>query len=440
MLDFLILYEHKVRELDNICLLRAELERRGYSVEFHQIDALKRLKFFTTKKPKVILGTALGNDIRINNYIFSTVGNINKIVNLQLEQVISKKWENTSFFKPSGEALDITYICWGKESYERLIKNGVKNAVICGAIQMDFLRKEADKYFLSKEELYKKFGLDINKKVVLYISSFSMTTITEEVREHYESVGGIRVDDIIDVFKKSKVQTLLWIEEFLKTYPDVDFIYRLHPNEREDNSIRLLSEKYLNFKIISDLSVKQWLKIVDKVYTWISTASAEAYFADVKFDIVRPFKIPEYIDIPLYKNSQQITNKDDFLNSLNEERKNMPLNEEEIFKRYDYDEKIPAFKKICDLLEEVYNTKKYDCDLRKKRVFKNYLRAFVHEIIYRYNLLDEKNIKKIPLNSIKKYLTVLSQNGVTYKSKEELSQEEIDEIMFNANVMINQYK
>ncbi len=31
-LDFLILYEHVVREYESLLLLKAELERRGYSV------------------------------------------------------------------------------------------------------------------------------------------------------------------------------------------------------------------------------------------------------------------------------------------------------------------------------------------------------------------------------------------------------------------------
>ena len=32
--DFLIRYEHKVRDLESIMLIRTELERRGYSVAF----------------------------------------------------------------------------------------------------------------------------------------------------------------------------------------------------------------------------------------------------------------------------------------------------------------------------------------------------------------------------------------------------------------------
>ena len=43
-LDFLILYEHVVREYESLLLLQAELERRGYSVEIRQLLDRKKLK------------------------------------------------------------------------------------------------------------------------------------------------------------------------------------------------------------------------------------------------------------------------------------------------------------------------------------------------------------------------------------------------------------
>lgn len=51
-LDFLILYEHVVREYESILLLKAELARRGYTVELRQLLDRKKLKYFTLKKPE----------------------------------------------------------------------------------------------------------------------------------------------------------------------------------------------------------------------------------------------------------------------------------------------------------------------------------------------------------------------------------------------------
>ena len=40
-LDFLFLYEHKVRELENLCLIKYELDRRGYRTDILYIEDAK---------------------------------------------------------------------------------------------------------------------------------------------------------------------------------------------------------------------------------------------------------------------------------------------------------------------------------------------------------------------------------------------------------------
>ena len=40
-LDFLFIYEHKVRELENLCLMKYELDRRGYRTKIVYIDDAK---------------------------------------------------------------------------------------------------------------------------------------------------------------------------------------------------------------------------------------------------------------------------------------------------------------------------------------------------------------------------------------------------------------
>ena len=56
-LDFLILYEHVVREYESLLLLKLELERRGYSVEIRQLLDRKKLRYFTYKKPRVLVSS-----------------------------------------------------------------------------------------------------------------------------------------------------------------------------------------------------------------------------------------------------------------------------------------------------------------------------------------------------------------------------------------------
>ena len=56
-LDFLLLYEHTVREYESDLLLKLELERRGYSCEIRQLLDRKKLRYFTRKKPREMLSS-----------------------------------------------------------------------------------------------------------------------------------------------------------------------------------------------------------------------------------------------------------------------------------------------------------------------------------------------------------------------------------------------
>ena len=48
-LDFLILYEHTVREYESDLLLKLELERRGYTAEIRQLLDPKRSEEHTSE-------------------------------------------------------------------------------------------------------------------------------------------------------------------------------------------------------------------------------------------------------------------------------------------------------------------------------------------------------------------------------------------------------
>ena len=42
--DFLLMYEHKVRELDNLCLLKYELDKRGYRTKILYVNDYELVK------------------------------------------------------------------------------------------------------------------------------------------------------------------------------------------------------------------------------------------------------------------------------------------------------------------------------------------------------------------------------------------------------------
>src|SRR5699024_3880838 len=69
-LDFLILYEHVVREYESILLLKLELERRGYTVAIQQLLDRKKLAYRTWNKPKVLVSSCMYDDEAINSHVY----------------------------------------------------------------------------------------------------------------------------------------------------------------------------------------------------------------------------------------------------------------------------------------------------------------------------------------------------------------------------------
>ena len=66
-LDFLFLYEHKVRELENLCLIKYELDKRGYKTEIRYIeDARNALAVKPQIHAKVLCVMACYNDQTLN--------------------------------------------------------------------------------------------------------------------------------------------------------------------------------------------------------------------------------------------------------------------------------------------------------------------------------------------------------------------------------------
>ena len=141
-LDFLILYEHVVREYESVLLLKAELARRGYTVELRQLLDRKKLKYFTLKKPKVLVSSCMYDDEAINSHVYNNIGVCNKVVNLHWEQMLSDTQEEGAWFNFGGNAKKCVQTCWGKRTQQRLVAHGMqeKNCPVTGAVMMDFLR------------------------------------------------------------------------------------------------------------------------------------------------------------------------------------------------------------------------------------------------------------------------------------------------------------
>jgi surface carbohydrate biosynthesis protein len=403
-IDFLFNYEHKVREIESLCLIRAELERRGYLVRFSCTYDVERINFSAWVQAKVVIAPALYNDATLFAFVYRIAGVTRKVVNLQWEQAISNFDEvDPDFYQnPRGYAKDAVHLCWGDEPRDRLLRSGVAEdrAIVVGAVQMDSLRSEYNELYASREEMASRFSLDYDKDWVLFISSFTYINMDTEEFETEVKVFGERLQDFLQISIISKNEILEWLETAALQYPDKIFIYRPHPSEKGDIRLEKMELKHSNFRVIRDLPIKHWIRASDKILTWYSTSTAEVYFSKKSCAILRPVPLPSEWELGIYNGAKMISDKNIFLESIDQKDQQFPL-DESILKRYYNVTEKQSHIRICDLLEEILKTKNYD--MRSHRPFLYcylHIQRFRHRLFFLFKeILSKHNYKAILFNN-----------------------------------------
>lgn len=369
--DFIIYYETVQREYENACLIKAELERRGYSVMICNTIRVDYWKSFFIK-PKVIIvhGFYGGHCIPFVTKIRKKINA--KVLNLQYEQIVSLSDDENSTQMPSNDERKAYHVCWGPKNYMSCLKNGVDSAHLLrlGAIQFDLQRKEFSDYYISREELCEQYGLHSERKIILFISDFAFLTYgRQSAYNMLRQELGEDAYDVIDYEKKSYDYIMGFIQRYIKSHPEVEYVYRPHPSELKNEQLDIIKDSNPNFHIISELNVKQWIKICDQINTWNSTAISEVYFEKkpcLVIDIPQEELTPPAVNyrIRIIDDSKKITTYNDFeewndsINCFSEDE--FPINRKTFNEYYGYtDFKRPVYIKLCDELEKIYENNDY---------------------------------------------------------------------------------
>ena len=435
--DILFLYETKVRELENICLLKYELERRGYSVAilntWNELGHTGRPKY----DAKVVVTHAMYHD-GIYEFVRSIVGKVPKVVNMQCEQVgtIRDDESDDARFVLRGVASQCMNICWGQQTVNRLVeKSKIDLAHLClaGQITLDFCRPELRGYYCPRQEISRMYGLPKNCELNLFISSFAYVNLPDNIVAQSE----IKDKDVfIRCSQKSFDGILQWFDDLLCQRHDQVIIYRPHPAEANNSQLNTLVQKHLNrFFVIGQHSVKQWLAISDRVYTWYSSAIAEAYMFGVPCAILRPVEISRDMEIALFEKAQFITDYAGFLNSI-ENGINISIDPEIFAKFYDVTHAM-SYIRVADAIEMVLKDDKYliknppalpkkTLKLRIKETVRAGVGLVANRLPEKIHLLDRY---RVPKASIDPYTLQRRENN--FASNEEIReiQEKIDKLL-----------
>ena len=361
--DVLLTYEIKNREIENICLLKYELERRGYSVGI----CMQYNTFFEVPEPIEAEVVVIPGYYRPRAifYTSSHLVKTKKIVNLRWEQVATNEEENDigTLCSIKKWGYDAVHIAWGIHAVEKMVKEwGVppKNVKLTGHIGLDFLRGNLCNYFENKESILKKYNVPINKRINLFISSLVFGTYPAYVIKNSTvnkdpNFNNKRVQESVETQK-----TLLsWFEKVLEEYKEDVIIYRPHPEEKNNTILKNLAAKQPRFFVISEESVKQWILVSDKIYTWLSTSVAEVYSAGKGCSILRPIEVAYENDMCIYNGAEFIDNYETFKKEFEQKHQTFSLKEEMIKKHYYINENKYSYELVCDVIEDVYKNEKY---------------------------------------------------------------------------------
>lgn len=422
--DFLLMYEHKVRELDNLCLLKYELDKRGYKTKIlyeNDFELVQSRKMMYTTSVLVIGYCYTGSSIR--DYASYRI-KFDKVINLQWEQVTTNEQEKNSdsFRNLSGLAKEIVHIAWGEKNRERLLdKAGVApdNVKVAGNIAMDLVRPEFSGFYLARDELCNRYELAANKKICLFIASFKCVEESEQVKEESIKRFGEGRRRYLAVADKEQLTILQWFERLLTERDDYQIIYRPHPGDASPRACAL-AERFDNFKVISELSVKQWIMNCDFIYSWNSTAMIEAFFAGKNPIFLCPYPIPEDQDHPLLMKMNKVTDYSGFYRTLSGDQPSLGLTKEMVNPYYLVDEEEASYIKAADAFEEVYKCPDYAWNRKQRREYKRLYSAKERITIWfmgqdRIYKLYEWMLEKIPLGFLKKRKEWLKD----YKRREE---------------------
>lgn len=314
MIDFLILYEHKARELENCVYLAEALKKRGHSVRISSMLSFKR----KTYKPRVIVTPHLYDENQARYYTTSIwKGNRPRVVSMQYEQVLNIAGRKTQIHRPKGYAKKAFHVAWGENERNEYLSNGIKesNILEVGSISMDFDTNYFSSYLPTKDEVAQEFNIPLEKKWCIFFSSFAYCGRSDENLNRLPNKNNAY--RLREIMEKTKPVILAWFEAAIKDNPNLVFIYRKHPAEDVGNTLKQLIVNYpKQFYEISEHSIRPWIHVSDYCCTWFSTSSIDAFFAGKPCAVLRPYPLDDDLEVEVMYDMNFIVDEKSFLSSL----------------------------------------------------------------------------------------------------------------------------
>ena len=328
-MEIVIFYEHKVRELPALRLLRDELQSRGhnvsiYSIAFEWYDAYSHAKRYGVDVLLIPWCYYAGQFWRFSPFI--EINDKVKLINLHHEQITPQLTESVLMPRDKVAGDYPFHLCWSNFFKEELIKWGVDSKRISVVGNLRIVPIGCDS--VSRESLARKYALDVTKKWILFSESRRIDAISiDKIREDFTHFGNVSDMDCDTYFDRWRDSLRIFIQQVVdlpgEFFDQYELIYRPHPGSTIDFDLGPYP------KIIDKEPISDWLNNIDIFVTWQSTSAFEAEMAGLPVLFHECCPIPDKERMPGVSDYRPIQNlaeiNEDLIRRVVDEQRTSPI-------------------------------------------------------------------------------------------------------------------
>ena len=323
-IDIIYFFEHKARELDIACAVKAILEQRqGISIKIasiaHSLDYV-----FAKYQPKVVVLPYCVAVHEANLDRLVSQWPEARFVNLSYEQVLGIAQKDLNAPKDDFACNYVIHHAWGDFFADYLKSHAVPAAHIAvnGNPTYSLYRPPYNAYYGDvRRELADMFGLDIEKRWVFVPENYGWAffrnhMVRARIRRGFPAQDAYRYRDFA---RNSMTEAATWWRDAAKI-DSIELIVRPRPAIPKDSFVETLREMAGDvpdqLHIIKHGTVREWILCSDVVVSSYSTTLLEAAVAQKPIFMFYPFEYPDFLYSEWYDLVEKVTTKDAFMAAI----------------------------------------------------------------------------------------------------------------------------
>ncbi len=289
----IILYDLIAREYWGCHKLKDALERKGFEVKLYQwnFQYYKAIVHAIFHKPDVLIIPSCYSDITYRRVVmpFKKISKDLRILCMHNEQ-IGYHGLKEDYLIPTDPSCKNTmiHVAWGEYFGTDLVAHGVHPELVKTVGSVRLQESLAKVEAISREELAREYGLDPDKKWILYCDGGGALfyEMAQKGQRSSDLIGGTKeLDEMILPYGEAYVRTIEVLNAFIeKHHQGYELIFKLHPGLK-DIDHRMFDQR---IRIVRNHTVYAWFRHVVANVVFQSTSILESDAMGVRSAVLKP--------------------------------------------------------------------------------------------------------------------------------------------------------